>query len=172
MSEMTRNIWRVAYAALVKWWPQSLWCKPADKIRVFFARRICMKTGKHIGIEKNAMFSSRVSIGDYSSLGRDCELHGEIHVGNRVIMAPECIFYTVNHRYDRIDSPIGLQGDTDSAPIFIGDDVWFGRRVMVMPGVRIGSHCILAAGAVVTKDIPDYSIAGGVPAKVIGSRLC
>lgn len=80
MSETTRNIWRVAYAALVKWWPQSLWFKPADCVRAFFAKKICIRTGEH-------------------------------------------------------------------------------------------SDCILAAGAVVAKDIPDYSIAGGVSAKVIGSRL-
>ncbi|MBM6998827.1 acyltransferase [bacterium] len=161
MSETTRNMWRVAYAALVKWWPQSLWCMPADRARAFFARRICDEVGEHIGIERNATFSSRVTIGDDSSIGRDCELHGEVHIGSHVMMAPECVFYTVNHKHDRTDIPMGVQGDTEPVPIWVGNDVWFGRRVMVMPGVHIGDHCILAAGAVVTKDIPAYSIAGG-----------
>ena len=58
------------------------------------------------------------------------------------------------------------QGFTDPKPIVIGDDVWIGRRVMVMPGVHIGSHCIIGAGAIVTKDIPDWAIAAGSPAVV------
>jgi maltose O-acetyltransferase len=161
MSETTRKVWRVAYAALVKWWPQSLWFKPADKARTFFAKRVCEEIGDRVNIERNATFSILVTIGNDSGIGRDCELHGEVHIGNQVIMAPECVFYTVNHKHDCIDVPIGAQGDTEPAPIWVGDDVWFGRRVMVMPGVHIGNHCILAAGAVVTRDIPDYSIAGG-----------
>ena len=60
---------------------------------------------------------------------------------------------------------------TKPEPVSIGDDCWLGRRVMVMPGVTIGDGCVIAAGAVVTKDIPPYSVAGGVPARVIKNRL-
>ena len=52
----------------------------------------------------------------------------------------------------------------------IGDDVWIGTNVIILPGVNIGSHCIIGAGAVVTKDVPDYAVVGGVPAKVIRYR--
>lgn len=55
-------------------------------------------------------------------------------------------------------------------PVVIGDDVWIGTRVIILPGVKIGNGVIIAAGAVVTKDIPDYAVAGGVPAKVIKYR--
>ena len=62
------------------------------------------------------------------------------------------------------------QGNTDVAPVVIGDDCWIGRRVMIMAGVTIGEGCVIAAGAVVTKDIPPYSVVGGIPAKVIKNR--
>ena len=161
MSERTRNIWRVAYAALVKWWPQNRWFPLAGNARAFFARRICVQAGEHIAVDRNATFSSKVCLGDFSRIGANCELHGEVHLGDHTLMAPEVVFYTVNHEHASLDLPMDSQGDTAMAPIHVGNDVWLGRRVMVMPGVRIGDGCIIAAGAVVTKDLPPYSIAGG-----------
>lgn len=171
MSEGTRNLWRVAYAATAKLLPQSCYCRPAMLLRGFFARRICASAGKGINIDRGATFAASVTIGDDSGIGKDCELHGEVHIGDYVMMAPECIFYTRNHETSGLGVPMGQQGETAPRAIYVGDDVWLGRRVMVMPGVHIGDHCIIAAGAVVTKDIPPFSIAGGVPAKVMGSRL-
>lgn len=171
MSTAIRNLWRVAYAATAKLLPQSCYCKPAMCIRGFFARRICESAGKGINIERGATFATSVTIGDDSGIGKDCELHGEVHIGNHVMMAAECVFYTRNHESSRTDVPMNQQGETVPRPIFVGDDVWLGRRVMVMPGVRIGEHSIVAAGAVVTKDVPPFSIVGGVPARVIESRL-
>ena len=171
MSTTTRNIWRVAYAATAKLLPQSCYCKPAMRVRGFFARRICESVGEWVNIERGATFAVGVTIGNGSGIGKDCELHGEVHIGENVMMAPECVFYTRNHETSRLDIPMGKQGETVPKAIYVGDDVWFGRRVMVMPGVHIGEHSIIAAGAVVTKDVPPFSIVGGVPAKVIGSRL-
>jgi maltose O-acetyltransferase len=110
-------------------------------------------------------------MGDYARIGKDCELHGEVHLGDHILMAPECVFYTVNHEHGNLDVPMDLQGDTDMNAIYVGNDVWLGRRVMVMPGVHIGDGCIVAAGAVVTKDLPPYCVGGGVPAKVIRPRF-
>lgn len=76
----------------------------------------------------------------------------------------------MGHVFDRTDVCMRLQGPTPYQRLTIGNDVWIGRRVMVMPGVRIGDGAIVAAGAVVTKDVPDYAIVGGVPAKVIRFR--
>ena len=64
------------------------------------------------------------------------------------------------------------QGNDETKPVTIGNDVWIGRRVIILPGVTISDGCVIGAGAVVTKDMPAYSIVGGVPAKVIKSRLC
>lgn len=67
---------------------------------------------------------------------------------------------------------MGKQGGSDEVrPVTVGNDVWIGRRAIIMPGVKIGNGCIIGAAAVVTKDIPDYSIAVGVPAKPVKSRL-
>jgi maltose O-acetyltransferase len=78
--------------------------------------------------------------------------------------------YSYSHAYDRLDIPMDQQGFEDPTPIHIGDDVWIGARVIILPGVNIGSHCIIGAGSVVTKDVPDYAIVGGVPAKIIRMR--
>ena len=86
-------------------------------------------------------------------------------------MGPEVVFYTRGHRFDRTDITMIEQGSTESEPITVGNDVWIGRRVIIMPGVNIGDGCVIGAGAVVTKDIPAYSVVGGVPAKIIKSRL-
>lgn len=171
MSVVIRNIWRAAYAATAKLLPQSTYCQPAMHLRAFFAGKICESVGRDVNIERGATFSTNVTIGDNSGIGKDCELHGEVHIGSHVMMAPECVFYTRNHETANLHIPMDEQGETEPDPIYLGDDVWVARRVIVMPGVHIGDHCIIAAGAVVTKDIPPYSIAGGVPAKIIGSRL-
>lgn len=171
MSTVVKNMWRIVYAGTAKLLPQSCYCKPAMRLRNFFAHRICESAGEGLNIERGATFASGVTIGDYSGIGKDCELHGEVHLGDHVMMAAECVFYTRNHKASRTDIPMSQQGETVINPIFVGDDVWLGRRVMVMPGVHIGNGCIVAAGAVVTKDLPPYTIAGGVPAKIIGSRL-
>ncbi len=86
------------------------------------------------------------------------------------MMGPDVVIFTMNHRADRTDIHMGAQGMTEKRKVIIGNDVWIGQRVMIMPGVTIGDGCIIAAGAVVTKDIPPYSIAGGVPARVLKSR--
>lgn len=85
-------------------------------------------------------------------------------------MGPEVLIYTQNHCYEDETKPIIQQGYTKTKPVVIGDDVWIGARAIILPGVNIGSHSVVGAGAVVTKDVPDYSVVGGVPAKVIKRR--
>ncbi|HUV60177.1 MAG TPA: DapH/DapD/GlmU-related protein [Desulfatiglandales bacterium] len=111
-----------------------------------------------------------VEIGNYSGIAIDDELHGPVKIGDGVIMAPEVVIYTTNHRFDRTDIPIGTQGNGPVKPVTSGDDVWIGRRAMIMPGVKIGNGVIVAAGSVVTKDVPDYTVIAGVPAKVVKHR--
>lgn len=62
------------------------------------------------------------------------------------------------------------QGTDEDKPVYIGNDVWIGRRAMIMPGVHIGDGAVIAAGGIITKDVPPYSVVGGVPAKVIKYR--
>lgn len=87
----------------------------------------------------------------------------KIHVGNHVYIGPDCGFYTANH-------PLNVQmrnhGFEMACPITIEDNVWIGAKVCVMPGVTIGANSVIAAGSVVTKDIPANVLAAGVPCKV------
>lgn len=75
-----------------------------------------------------------------------------------------------DHCIDRIDIPMIQQGFTKIKPIVIDNDVWIGDNVTILKGVHVHSHSVIAAGAVVTKDVPEYAIVGGVPAKVIRFR--
>lgn len=124
-----------------------------------------------MNFEKNAYFTPLLSIGDNSGIGVNCEVNGKVSIGNDVMMGPEVVIYTSGHNHERTDIPMRLQGSSESYPVTIGNDVWIGRRTIIMPGVNIGDGCIIGAGAVVTKDVPPFSVAGGVPAKVIKSRI-
>ena len=86
------------------------------------------------------------------------------------MMGTDCVIITRSHRHDRTDIPMMDQGFEEERPVFVGNDVWLGDRVIILPGVHIGDGCIIGAGSVVTRDIPPYSVAAGVPAKVIKDR--
>ncbi len=126
--------------------------------------------GKKVNIEKDAVFSSKVTLGDFSGIGINAKIYGACHIGHHVMMGTDVTVITRNHRSDLTDIPMMEQGFADERPVYIGNDVWIGDRVLILPGVHIGNGCIIAAGAVVTKDVPDYVIAAGVPARVLRSR--
>ena len=88
----------------------------------------------------------------------------DITIGNHAFIGPYCGFYTAAHPIDYSNRNKGLE---KALPIVVGDNCWFGANVSVMPGVTIGSGCVIAAGSVVTHDIPENSMIAGVPAKVI-----
>lgn len=92
-----------------------------------------------------------------------------MEIGNSVLIATQCVLISANHNFSDISKPIAEQGETREK-IVIEDNVWLGASVKILAGVRIGEGSVIDAGAVVTKDIPPYSIAVGVPAKVIGYR--
>jgi maltose O-acetyltransferase len=131
------------------------------------------KCGVGVNVERGAYFGygGRVSIGSHSGIGINARFYGvgDITIGNTVIMGPDCVILTENHRFADVGNPIGGQGK-DVAAVVIEDDVWIGIRVMILPGVTIGRSSVIGAGAVVTKDIPPYSVAAGVPARVIRRR--
>jgi acetyltransferase-like isoleucine patch superfamily enzyme len=107
-----------------------------------------------------------VIIGNNSRIGIGNVVIGPVTVGNNVILAQNIVISGLNHGYEDIDLPIHKQ-PVSTTPIFIEDDSWIGANVVVTAGVTIGKHCVVAAGAVVTKDIPPFSIAVGNPARVI-----
>ena len=112
-----------------------------------------LKIGDDVGISPNAFISVR----------------GSVSIGSSTIFGPGVKLFSENHKFDDLNTPIYLQGATRRG-ISIGEDCWIGANAVILDGVHIGNHCIIAAGAVVNSDIPDYSVAGGVPARILKSR--
>ena len=145
-----------------------MWCR---SIRRFFASKSFDKCGINVNVEKGAEFGngSGIVIGNNSGIGINCSIRGPLTIGENVMMGPEVVILTNSHKFDNINIPMSKQGYTIQ-PVVIGNDVWIGTRSIILPGVKIGNGVIIGAGAVVTKNIPDYAIVGGVPAKVIRFR--
>lgn len=107
-----------------------------------------------------------VIIGDRSRVGLSNTIIGPVKIGDDVRLAQNVVLSGLNHNYAEIDSPIHEQG-VSTKPIVIEDESWIGANVVIVPGVTIGKHSIVAAGSVVTKDIPQYAVAAGNPARVL-----
>lgn len=167
---MREKIVRGLYCLLVKNLPRSRRFPLAKRLRGGVARMIGARLGCNVNIEHGADFDSGLTIGDNSSLGIDSEAFGPISIGRDVMMGPECVIITRNHAHSRTDVSMIRQGYEDYRPVTIGDDVWIGRRVIILPGVSIGDGAIVSAGAVVTKDVQPYTVVGGVPARKIKER--
>lgn len=142
------------------------------RIRGFLCRRIFKRMGKNVNIEHGAFFGSGedIEIGDFSGLGLRCSVSGPLSLGDNVMMGPDVLIFTQNHNFENTDVPMIRQGNTEKRKVAVGNDVWIAARAIILPGVTIGEGAIVAAGAVVTKDVPPYAIVGGNPAKVIKYR--
>ena len=173
---MKRFFCLIIYKLFFSWLPStdnSLGiCRIIRVLRSGIAGGCFDKYGKHINVEKNADFGTGkdISIGNNSGLGISCCVRGPLEIGDNVMMGPDVRILTSNHRTDRLDIPMCQQGSFPKEKVVIGSDVWIGTRVVILPGVYIGNGSIVAAGAVVSKDVPDYAVVGGVPAKVIKYR--
>ena len=142
-------------------------------LRSWIAKHLFRKTGKNIVIKHGAYFADgrNIVMGNYSQLGIDCKVENDLVMGDYVLMAPEIVIYSSMHEYIDVNVPVMLQGAGEKKPVIIGNDVWIGLRVIIMPGIKIGNHVIIGAGAVVTHDIPNYAVVGGVPARIIRYRI-
>jgi acetyltransferase-like isoleucine patch superfamily enzyme len=109
-----------------------------------------------------------LKVGDHSNIGPFAYIgcSGFISIGNNVMISPRVSIYAENHVFDNPEILMKEQGVTQ-APVIIEDDCWIASNSIILAGVTIGKGSVIAAGSVVTKDIPPYSVAAGVPAKVI-----
>lgn len=173
MNKMKRKIALIIYYTILQYLPRT------DRFTIKWIRYLRTCIGYYVfdhfegsNIEKRAYFGNGrgIWIGKNSGLGVNCQIQHPCHIGDYVLMGPDVVIFTMNHKTDRTDVPIGFQGMTDRRKVTIGNDVWIGQRAIIMPGVTIGDGCIIAANAVVTEDVPPYSVCGGVPARVIKSR--
>ena len=114
-----------------------------------------------------------IYLGLNSHINQDCCLwaskNSKIILGDDVLMGPGVKIFSSNHNISDTETPMNIQPFIEK-DIVIGDDVWLGSNSVIIAGVNIGNGSVIAAGSVVTKDIPDYVIAGGIPAKPIRSR--
>lgn len=130
-------------------------------------RRFCL--GKKSVIESYCCINNAVgdvTIGDYTRIGIHCTVIGPVCIGNHVNLAQGITVTALNHNFTDANSMIDEQG-ISTKPVIIDDDVWIGANAVILPGITIGRHVVVAAGAVVTKDVPPYSLVAGVPARVI-----
>ena len=140
------------------------------QIRAVFAKLYLDKCGANIDVEKKTRFSHRVQLGTNSGIGVGARIYGPVTIGDDVMMGPECWIYTQNHATEDTTTPMRVQGPQPERPVTIGNDVWIGGRVTILPGVHIGNGVIIGAGAVVTKDVPDFAVVGGNPARILKMR--
>ena len=134
---------------------------------------ICL--GDRVSLLESTLISANrghVTIGDNSWLGPNSVIYGNggVDIGEDVLIASHCVINTVSHNFNRLDIPMNEQ-EINCEPVVIENDVWIGTGTTILQGVRIGHGSIIGAGAVVTRSIPPFSIALGVPARVTGSRL-
>ena len=107
-----------------------------------------------------------VIIGDHTRVGLHNTVIGPVTIGNHVNLAQGITVTALNHNFTEKDMRIDEQG-VSTTPVTIGDDIWIGANAVILPGVTIGNHSVVAAGAVVTKDVPSHTLVAGVPAKII-----
>jgi maltose O-acetyltransferase len=150
----------------------GIWAKSA---RRFLCKRIFASCGAGLNVEQGAYFGNGrdIRVGNYVGFGKNFKtLNRILTIEDELMMGEDVLFLGSNHKFDNLDIPMGKQGGTGKTPLKITGDVWIGARAIVLPGCkRIGKGVIIGAGAVVTKDIPDYAIVGGNPAKVIRFRV-
>lgn len=134
--------------------------------------------GNFLKIGSDCKIQPRVNFGDGNDIeiGHHCMINEDVYIqkaiiGNYVMIAPNVALYATSHVFEDLDIPMVLQGKTREEACIIEDNVWIGRNAVVMPGIRIGSGSIVGSGAVVTKNIEQNSIVGGVPAKLLKKRI-
>ncbi len=133
---------------------------------------ICIQSGVYLG--RNSILSCKngdIILGERVNIGFNCEIFSgsRVTLGNDTLIAAYSYLIGGDHDPQNIEESVTTQGSR-SIGIEVGEKCWFGAGVKILDGLRIGRHCIIGAGAVVTRDIPEYAIATGIPARVLRDR--
>ena len=172
-----KKVYLILYYIVAQHFPKSttpLVGKLSKLFRRFLCSRIFAKAGKKLVVEKGVYFGNGkdIEVGFEVGFGKNFQCRNvKLTVGDYLMMGEDVLFQGGKHNFDTIEIPMGHQGGGGKTELIIGNDVWIGARVIVLPGCKkIGTGVIIGAGSVVTKDIPDYAIVGGNPAKILKTR--
>ncbi len=158
------------YSVFISYLPGSNSSGIACKLRLFFIKRWVNSIGDGCIVMKGVEISipQNLTIGHATGLGINAFIScgGKVSIGSRVLMGPDVKIFSTDHIWCPIDKTYFGKGLV-SSPVIIEDDVWIGSGSIILKGVTIGRGATIAAGSVVTKNVPAYSIVGGVPAKFI-----
>lgn len=176
-----RNLCAVFFKFLPKFFVRWLmdWFRYSNGIIGFGIRYLCLKRLAKGCKEKVIVFPSvfikqpeSLEVGTNVSIHEFCyiDAFGGLKIGDHVAIGHSCTIMCCQHEFN-IPGELTKSGSYIEGPVEIERDVWLGAHVKVMPGVKIGQGSVIGAGSVVTKDIPEYSVAMGVPAKVTRSRF-
>lgn len=147
---------------------------------VYIGKNVRVVNGKNVTLGKNVSIrpdcdlfaGTKMFIGDYCDLGTRNRFTGNIIIENSVLIGPDNYIASVDHCYEDISKPVMNQGvysphNNGHQELRIGEGSWIGTHVSIVGDVHIGKHCVIAANAVVTRDVPDYCVVAGVPARMI-----
>lgn len=159
-------IYLIIYYSFAQFIPERFAIKRiGSRIREIICKKLFQSCGWGLNCRTRVYFGngSNVVIGDRSSIGKYSRLYDNaiIKIGNNTDIGPWCLIYTYDWK---------VEHDRNPAPVKIGNDVWIGARSIIMKGVNIGNGAIIGAGALVVKDVPEYAVVGGNPAKIIKFR--
>lgn len=136
-------------------------------------KNLLAKCGRGVVVKNKCYFGdgTKLKVGNYSELGQNSRLNGPISIGDFVMMGPDVVIMGVTHDVSDTSKPmIDPTNPPFENPVLIGNNIWIGTRVVILPGVSIGGNSIVGAGAIVTKSFPPNSVIGGVPARLIKHR--
>ena len=134
-----------------------------------------LEVGEHSLLEPHVWLTApdqariRIGSGTFLNIGVMVASQELVEIGDHCMFANGCFVTDANHRYDDLTRPVTWQGFTSKGPTRVGDNVWCGAHVVITSGVTVGDRCVIGANSVVTEDLPAYSIAAGVPARVLRS---
>lgn len=132
-----------------------------------------IRLGDRVTLRRGVVLAGNgsLTIGSGTTINDGCRISAfeSVQIGADCLFAPQVSVLDIDHRFDSRERPLRQQGYR-TAPVVIGDDVWLGVNVVVLRGVRIGRGAIIGANSVVTRDVPDFAIAAGIPARVLRMR--
>lgn len=163
-------IGKILYKTIGSILPDSSKSNFFRKIRGIFGKMIIKECGSNTNFGRGARFGNNVSLGNNSGIGNRAFLQGTVKIGKNVMMAEDVKIFTVNHETSSIDIPMCEQGSQKEREVVIGNDVWIGSNVLILPGSTIGNGVVLGAGSVIRGNIPDYAVVIGNPAQIIKFR--